>query len=187
MLQSPLFYIIISMFFVGAFSGLMIASQASPIGQSMFGLSAGTAALYVSLYSIANSSGRFIWGSLSDKIGRSKTLLIIYSVIVLALFSLTIVPGQFGFTLGIIGLGICFGGVMGSLPFHCHGELRTYKSGGQLRYRLHRIFFSCIFAPKVAVQMATANNGNYSAAFYVAIALAVVGLLLNFLYMKKKG
>ncbi|MTV69792.1 MFS transporter, partial [Streptococcus pneumoniae] len=42
MLQSPLFYIIISMFFVGAFSGLMIASQASPIGQSMFGLSAGT-------------------------------------------------------------------------------------------------------------------------------------------------
>ena len=99
MLQNPLFYIIISMFFVGAFSGLMIASQASPIGQSMFGLSAGTAALYVSLYSIANSSGRFIWGSLSDKIGRSKTLLIIYSVIVLALFSLTIVPGQLGFTL----------------------------------------------------------------------------------------
>ena len=78
MLQSPIFYIIISMFFVGAFSGLMIASQASPIGQSMFGLSAGTAALYVSLYSIANSSGRFIWGSLSDKIGRSQTLLIIY-------------------------------------------------------------------------------------------------------------
>ena len=27
--------------------------------------------------------------------------------------------------------------------------------------------------------MAAANNGNYSAAFYVAIALAVVGLLLN--------
>ncbi len=34
--------------------------------------------------------------------------------------------------------------------------------------------------------MAAANNGNYSAAFYVAIALAVVGLLLNLLYMKKK-
>ena len=46
---------------------------------------------------------------------------------------------------------------------------------------------AAFFAPKVAVQMAMANNGNYSVAFYVAIALAAVGLLLNLLYMKKKG
>ena len=143
MLQSPLFYIIISMFFVGAFSGLMIASQASPIGQSMFGLSAGTAALYVSLYSIANSSGRFIWGSLSDKIGRSKTLLIIYSVIVLALFSLTIVPWYL--------LWWCYGG----LPIYRHGKLRSCKSRSQLRYRLHWIFFSSIFRSK-----SRSSNGN---------------------------
>lgn len=46
---------------------------------------------------------------------------------------------------------------------------------------------AAFFAPKVAVQMAMANNENYSVAFYVAIALAAVGLLLNLLYMKKKG
>ena len=187
MLQSPLFYIIISMFFVGAFSGLMIASQASPIGQSMFGLSAGTAALYVSLYSIANSSGRFIWGSLSDKIGRSQTLLIIYSVIVLALFSLTIVPGQSGFTLGIIGLGICFGGVMGVFPSIVMENYGPANQGVNYGIVFTGYSLAAFFAPKVAVQMAAANNGNYSAAFFVAIALAVVGLLLNFLYMKKKG
>ena len=145
MLQSPLFYIIISMFFVGAFSGLMIASQASPIGQSMFGLSAGTAALYVSLYSIANSSGRFIWGSLSDKIGRSQTLLIIYSVIVLALFSLTIIPGQLGFTLGILGLVSALVVLWeSSLPLSWRTTDLQIR-GGQLRHRLYRIFFSCIF------------------------------------------
>ena len=187
MLQSPLFYIIISMFFVGAFSGLMIASQASPIGQSMFGLSAGTAALYVSLYSIANSSGRFIWGSLSDKIGRSQTLLIIYSVIVLALFSLTIIPGQLGFTLGILGLGICFGGVMGVFPSIVMENYGPTNQGVNYGIVFTGYSLAAFFAPKVAVQMAAANNGNYSAAFYVAIALAVVGLLLNLLYMKKKG
>lgn len=187
MLQSPLFYIIISMFFVGAFSGLMIASQASPIGQSMFGLSAGTAALYVSLYSIANSSGRFIWGSLSDKIGRSQTLLIIYSVIVLALFSLTIIPGQLGFTLGILGLGICFGGVMGVFPSIVMENYGPTNQGVNYGIVFTGYSLAAFFAPKVAVQMAATNNGNYSAAFYVAIALAVVGLLLNLLYMKKKG
>lgn len=187
MLQSPLFYIIISMFFVGAFSGLMIASQASPIGQSMFGLSAGTAALYVSLYSIANSSGRFIWGSLSDKIGRSKTLLIIYSVIVLALFSLTIVPGQFGFTLGIIGLGICFGGVMGVFPSIVMENYGPVNQGVNYGIVFTGYSLAAFFAPKVAVQMAMANNGNYSVAFYVAIALAFIGLMLTIFYMKKKA
>lgn len=187
MLQSPLFYIIISMFFVGAFSGLMIASQASPIGQSMFGLSAGTAALYVSLYSIANSSGRFIWGSLSDKIGRSKTLLIIYSVIVLALFSLTIVPGQLGFTLGIIGLGICFGGVMGVFPSIVMENYGPANQGVNYGIVFTGYSLAAFFAPKVAVQMAMANNGNYSVAFYVAIALAIIGLMLTICYMKKKA
>ena len=187
MLQSPLFYIIISMFFVGAFSGLMIASQASPIGQSMFGLSAGTAALYVSLYSIANSSGRFIWGSLSDKIGRSKTLLIIYSVIVLALFSLTIVPGQLGFTLGIIGLGICFGGVMGVFPSIVMENYGPANQGVNYGIVFTGYSLAAFFAPKVAVQMAMANNGNYSVAFYVAIALAFIGLMLTIFYMKKKA
>ena len=187
MLQSPLFYIIISMFFVGAFSGLMIASQASPIGQSMFGLSAGTAALYVSLYSIANSSGRFIWGSLSDKIGRSKTLLIIYSVIVLALFSLTIVPGQLGFTLGIIGLGICFGGVMGVFPSIVMENYGPANQGVNYGIVFTGYSLAAFFAPKVAVQMAMANNGNYSVAFYVAIALAFIGLVLTIFYMKKKA
>lgn len=187
MLRSPLFYIIISMFFVGAFSGLMIASQASPIGQSMFGLSAGTAALYVSLYSIANSSGRFIWGSLSDKIGRSKTLLIIYSVIVLALFSLTIVPGQLGFTLGIIGLGICFGGVMGVFPSIVMENYGPANQGVNYGIVFTGYSLAAFFAPKVAVQMAMANNGNYSIAFYVAIALAFIGLMLTIFYMKKKA
>ena len=48
---------------------------------------------------------------------------------------------------------------------------------------------AAFFAPRVAVQMAAANNGNYSQAFYVAIALSLVGLVLSVLYSKisKKG
>ncbi len=85
------------MFFVGAFSGLMIASQASPIESNLCLAFRLEQQLSMFLFiQCANSSGRFIWGSLSDKIGRSRTLLIIYSVIVLALFSLTIIPGQLG-------------------------------------------------------------------------------------------
>lgn len=184
MLKTPTFYVIISMFFIGAFSGLMIASQASPIGQSMFGLSAGTAALYVSLYSIANSSGRFIWGTVSDKIGRSKTVMVIYAVVATALLVLTLVPGQFGFAAGIIGLGICFGGVMGVFPSIVMENYGSTNQGVNYGIVFTGYSLAAFFAPKVAVQMAAANKGNYSNAFYVAIVLALVGLALNALYMK---
>lgn len=189
MLKTPVFYIVISMFFVGAFSGLMIASQASPIGQTMFGLAPATAALYVSLYSISNSSGRLIWGTVSDKIGRSKTLMIIFSVVALSLFILTIIPGQFGFSLGIIGLGICFGGVMGVFPSIVMENYGPANQGVNYGIVFTGYSLAAFFAPRVAVQMAAANNGNYSQAFYVAIALSLVGLVLSVLYSKisKKG
>lgn len=175
---------VISMFFLGAFSGLMIASQAATIGQSMFGLSAGTAALYVSLYSISNSSGRFIWGTVSDKLGRSKTLTIIYSVVALALLVLTIIPGQLGFAIGIIGLGICFGGVMGVFPSIVMENYGPVNQGTNYGIVFTGYSLAAFFAPRVAVQMASSNQGNYSSAFYVAIVLALIGLAINLVYAK---
>ncbi|ETW87897.1 hypothetical protein X841_11750 [Streptococcus thermophilus M17PTZA496] len=40
------------------------------------------------------------------------------------------------------------------------------------------------FAPSIASNIAVANNGSFSIAFYIAIILALAGLLLNFLYGK---
>ena len=184
MLKTPVFYIIISMFFVGAFSGLMIASNARTIGTSMFGLSATAAALYVSLYSIANSSGRFIWGTVSDKIGRSNTLYIIFTVVALALAVLAFVPGQFGFAVGIIGLGICFGGVMGVFPSMVMENYGPVNQGVNYGIVFTGYSVAAYFAPNIASNIATANNGNFATAFYIAIVLAVVGICLNFFYSK---
>ncbi|MBM7636450.1 OFA family MFS transporter [Streptococcus saliviloxodontae] len=184
MLKTPIFYLIISMFFFGAFSGLMIASQAATIGQSMFGLSASTAALYVSLYSISNSSGRFIWGTVSDKIGRSKTLSIIFSIVTLALLCLATLSGQVSFSIGIIGLGICFGGVMGVFPSMVMENYGPANQGVNYGIVFTGYSLAAFFAPKVAVQIATANSGNYTNAFYIAIILALAGLILNFIYAK---
>lgn len=185
MLKTPVFYLIISMFFIGAFSGLMIASQAATIGQTMFGLSAGTAALFVSLYSISNSSGRFIWGAVSDKIGRSKTLMIIYAVVALALLTLNLVPGQIGFTVGIIGLGICFGGVMGVFPSIVMENYGPANQGVNYGIVFTGYSLAAFFAPRLTIKIAGANNGNYSQAFYLAIILAIIGFALTVIYDRR--
>lgn len=186
MVKTPTFYLIITMLFVGAFSGLMIASQASGIATNMFGLSASTAALYVSLYSLSNSSGRFIWGAVSDKIGRTKTLSIIFSVVTLSLLILATLPGQASFAAGIIGLGICFGGVMGVFPSLVMENYGPANQGINYGIVFTGYSLAAFFAPRLAAQIGQANQGNFAQAFYIAIALSLAGLVLNLLYAAHK-
>ncbi len=186
MLKTPYFYLIFSMLCTGAFSGLMIASNASVIGQQMFSLSAASAAFYVSLYSLCNCAGRVIWGTVSDKLGRNSTLNIILGVIVVAFLILVGVHSTAGFAIGIVILGLCFGGVMGVFP---PLVMENYGPANQgTNYGIVFIGYSAaaFFAPKVAVNMAAANNGNFTKAFYVAIIVALVGLVMNLIYIHLK-
>ena len=61
MLMSLSFYFIISMFAIGSFSGLMVASNSPVISQTMFGLTASVTATFVSVYALSNTFGRFVW------------------------------------------------------------------------------------------------------------------------------
>lgn len=189
MFQTPFFYLIFLMLFTGAFSGLMIASNASVIGQQMFALSPATAAFYVSLYSLSNCAGRVVWGTVSDKLGRNHTLSVILSMIILAFFILVFLSSQIGFATGIVILGLCFGGVMGVFPPMVMENYGPVNQGVNYGIVFCGYSAAAFFAPKVAAGMATANHGDFTKAFYVAIVVAVVGLILNMIYMqlKKRG
>lgn len=108
-LMSLSFYFIIAMFTIGAFSGLMVAANASVISQSMFGLTASVAATFVSIYALSNYFGRIFWGIVSDKIGHEKTLMSIYTVITISLLTLVNIRTTVGLTIGLVLLGLCFG------------------------------------------------------------------------------
>lgn len=182
MLKTPYFYLIFFMLGAGAFSGLMIASNASGIGQKMFGLTSAIAAFYVSLYSLSNCAGRVVWGTVSDKLGRNKTLDIIFSVIILAFVSFLFIPSQIGFAIGIIALGLCFGGVMGVFPPMVMENYGPINQG--VNYGVIFIGYSsaAFFAPKLTADILANNGGNYTNAFYVAIGVAFIGLVLNMIY-----
>lgn len=187
MLKTPIFYIIFFMMFTGAFSGLMIAANASVIGQQMFALTPTTAAIYVSLYSLSNCLGRVIWGTVSDKLGRNQTLYIILSAIILAFILLVTFSSSTSFAISIIVLGICFGGVMGVYPPLVMENYGPINQGVNYGIVFCGYSLAAFFAPKIAVSIAKNNHGNFSNAFYVAIAVAVIGLVLNFIYVKIKA
>ncbi len=184
MIQTPAFYLIFLMMGVGAFSGLMIASNASPIGQSMFGLTAATAALFVSAYSASNALGRVVWGAVSDRLGYLNALMVIYGVVALSLLVLVTIDSVVGFAVGIVGLGLCFGGVMGVFPALVMKNFGPRFQGVNYGIMFTAYSLAAFFAPRIAASMADAHDGDFTVAFVIAIALAAVGLVLTLVFVR---
>ncbi len=89
-LRTPQFYLLWGILFINVTAGIGILAQASPMMQDMFGRTPLEAGAIVSLISIFNAGGRFVWASGSDYIGRRNTYTIFF-VAQLALFLL--IPG----------------------------------------------------------------------------------------------
>ena len=83
-IQTPQFFLLWCILFINVTAGIGILAQASPMMQDMFHRTALQAAAVVSLISIFNASGRFLWASGSDYIGRRNT----YTVFFVAQFVL---------------------------------------------------------------------------------------------------
>lgn len=178
MIRQPKFYIIAVLFMIGALSGMMVASNASAIGQSMFSLTAVAAAYYVSLYSLSNCLGRVFWGAVSDRLGRYNALICIYGVIAAMLLLIAMTTSTVGFAVALIGIGLCFGGTMGVFP-----SLVAEKFGMKyygINYGVTFIGYSmaAFFGPRIAAQVADAHNGDFTQAFYIALAISLFGILL---------
>jgi MFS family permease len=76
--RTPQFYLLWIVLFTNVTAGIGILEQASPMIQDFFGsVDAATAAGFVGLLSLANMGGRFVWSTVSDKLGR-KPIYIMY-------------------------------------------------------------------------------------------------------------
>ncbi len=182
MIRTPKFYVIASMFMLGALSGMMITANASAIGQRMFGLTAAVAALYVSLYSLSNCMGRIFWGTVSDKFGRNNALICIYTVISAMLLLIANSTSKVGFVISIVGIGLCFGGTLGIFPSIVAEKFGMKYYG--VNYGITFIGYSlaAFFGPRIAVQVALANNGSFTKAFYIGLILNLIGIALTLLF-----
>jgi len=89
-LRTPQFYLLWGILCINVTAGIGILAQASPMMQDMFKRTPLEAAAVVSLISVFNAGGRFLWASGSDYIGRRNTYTIFF-VVQFALFLL--IPG----------------------------------------------------------------------------------------------
>lgn len=190
MIKDPIFYVMFVMLICGAFFGLMMISQCSPVAQRMIGMEAAAAATIVSVLALFNAAGRVLCGFISDKIGAINTMTI---ALVLAVIGLGCIymsaggPSKALFVLGICLVGFCFGAYMGVFPGFTAGQFGMKNNS--LNYGVMFIAFSVagVLGPMI-MSNNYAKTGSDSTAILIALALSVVGFALTFVYraMSKK-
>lgn len=185
MLKDPIAYIMLIMLTCGAFCGLMVVSQASPMAQSIVGISPGVAVTAVSILALFNAAGRVAAGYLSDKFGRINTLSIVFvvSIIGLGLLYSSSTGSIAVFMTGISIVGICFGSFMGVFPGFTADQFGARNNS--VNYGIMFIGFAIagMFGP-MAVGKVFAVSGTYQTAFIIAAAIAIFGLFLTFVYRR---
>jgi OFA family oxalate/formate antiporter-like MFS transporter len=180
MLGTPVFYLLLALLAAGALSGLMVAANASQIGQNMFHISAAAAATCVGLYAASNASGRFLWGAVSDRIGGANTLIIIFILVAAMLGLLSTTSSVAGFVVGICGIGLSFGGVMGVFPSLMAARFGVRYFGENYGIMFSGYALAAFLGPRLGASIAAANGGDFTRAFHIAIMVCLVGLALAF-------
>jgi len=93
MLRTPQFWILWTAFFSVNFGFLLLVANSAPFGRTI-GVAAGTMAIAVTIQNLFNGGCRPFWGFVSDKIGRFKTMSIVFGINAAALFAFPFVAAQ---------------------------------------------------------------------------------------------
>lgn len=184
MVKTVQFWLIWLTYFAGCAAGLMIIGQTSPIAQEMARFSKETAAIGVSVLAIFNTLGRIFWGRVSDSIGRTRALSLMFLINTIAIIGYFLIPAvPVIFWLGIALVGSSFGGYLAIYPAVTADYYGTKYSG--INYGLVFTAYgvggllSNIFAPRMKEL-----TGNYNAAFIVTASLCLLAAIIVFVFLK---
>jgi OFA family oxalate/formate antiporter-like MFS transporter len=159
-------------------TGLMIIPFAKVLGLQG-GLTDAVATSAVMVIAAANSGGRLFWGAMSDKLGRTKTILML--LLIAGTCMLFLAAAKEYTILGLIFvIALSYGGYLGVFPALVADYFGT-KAAGMI-YGLLLLFFgvAAVGAPLLAGKIRDATGG-FVASFMTTAILSFVAAVLVFM------
>jgi MFS transporter, OFA family, oxalate/formate antiporter len=174
MLSTPSFIITWLMFLFAAGAGLMVISfigtlaKQSNLPQMILWC--------MTVLAVGNCAGRIICGVVSDKLGRTRTMLVVFLIqaVILAAFPRVLVASDAAFAFGAFMIGFGFGSCLSLFPSHTADYFGMKNLGMN-----YGIVFTAYGLGGVLMTL-MAGKLNYATAFVVAAILCVVAALLTF-------
>jgi MFS family permease len=190
-IKTKQFWLLWIMLCVNVTAGIAVLGQASPMIQEMFSetITVESAALFVALLSFFNLIGRFLWSSLSDKIGR-KTVYGIYFGLGLTLYALVPTLGSFETPIFFIAafaiIMTMYGGGFATIPAYLRDLFGTFEVGAIHGRLLTAWSIAGILGPVLInyIRQAQLNAGippeqAYSITMYIMAGLLLIGFICN--------
>lgn len=190
LLRNPGFYMLWVMFFSGALAGLTVIGVAKGFaGEQLIAAAAGSlspderkrlmeqGALAVGSLAIFNAIGRIVWGTLSDRIGRTLAFVAMFAFQAVMMFVLPSLRAETAIALGTGLVGFNFGGNFALFP-SATADLFGAKNLGANYALVFTSYGVAGVAGIYAANTAKDLTGSYAGAFAVCGVLCVLSCLL---------
>jgi MFS family permease len=194
-IRTRAFWLLWAVLCLNVTAGIGVLGQASVMSQEMFpgAVTATAAGGFVSLLSLCNMAGRFVWSSLSDVIGRKPTYAI-YFALGLALYALVPSTGASGLD-SIVLFVICYGVIMSmygggfaTIPAYLRDMFGTMHVGAIHGRLLTAWSVAGVLGPVLVnyirefqIERGVAPADAYTITMYLMAGLLAVGFVCNLL------
>jgi MFS family permease len=192
-MRTPQFYLLWICLCVNVTAGIGILEQASPMIQEMFKpkITVAAAGGFVGLLSLANMTGRFVWSSFSDVIGRKATYATFFTIGIICYWFIPNI-GDSGsvaiFVLVAVLVISMYGGGFATIPAYLRDMFGTMQVGAIHGRLLTAWSTAGVLGPllvnqlrKAQIAKGLAGSDVYSVSMHVMAGLLFIGFIANLL------
>ncbi|MGB7599311.1 MAG: oxalate/formate MFS antiporter [Candidatus Sulfotelmatobacter sp.] len=189
-LGRPEFYLLYTMFFFATAGGLIATANLSQIAKSLHVSDAkvwgfAIVPLAATLTSACNALSRIIWGSVSDRLGRERTMFLTFGVEAVLIFLVTRIAGApIGF-LVLFSFIFLFWGEIYSLFSATTGDIfgpRNASANYGMVYTAKGA--ASVFAGFGAATLAAYFGGSFAVPFYISAVLCAIAALFSLFVLR---
>jgi MFS family permease len=165
------------MLFLNVTAGILFISNAVPILRELTGAAPAAASAAYGAIAIANGLGRFLWGAVSDRIGRRAAYVLIYGIQVVIFLAVSRVHSLGAASALFAVVLLCYGGGFGTMPSFVADWFGTRHLGVNYGWILSAWGVAGIVGP-IFVALVKDWTGSYAGALpWIAGLLACAAIL----------
>lgn len=177
MVRTGTFWRLWFMFLLAATAGLMAITQLKPFA-TLKGLSAQEGALAVSALAAFNAAGRIGWGALSDRLGRGRTMTLMFLLQAAMMALVNVLEGSLLFYGAAAWMGFHFGGIFALFPSATADAFGTRSFGTNYGFLFTAYGVAGILGPVMGARVYDVT-GQYTMAFLFAGVGCLVAAALS--------
>ncbi|ADC64571.1 major facilitator superfamily MFS_1 [Ferroglobus placidus DSM 10642] len=185
MIRTRQFWLIWLWYWFMAAAGLLVIGHIKVIideyGANTPIFSMSTSVLAVGTLSLFNGFGRVVFGTISDKIGRRNTMLadaVLMSLMMFFFIPLVVTFGAIGAILGVVLIGLSYGGISPLMPNICGDYFGTRNLGMNYAILFTAWGVAGILGPVMAGFIRDIT-GKYELAYIVSGVMCIIAVIIS--------